>query len=106
MDSRSIDQAKALANRFKAGAWPCPGIEAILTSEPHSGGESQLKLNGITVGGKFSLCLINGKSLIEGDSARIPFGSRTVLIRCLKIEKESVLIAVEGEDAPRSLHLR
>ncbi len=50
--------------------------------------------------------IINGKSLSEGESARIPFGPRTVLIRCLKIEKDSVRVIIEGEDVTRSLHLK
>src|SRR5207244_2950524 len=75
MDSRSIDQAQALAQRFKAGAWRCPAVGAISGIEPRqklNGGknadgnrerslisevEPHLKLNGITLSGKSSLCI-------------------------------------------------
>jgi hypothetical protein len=124
MDSRSIDQAQALAQRFKAGAWRCPAVAAISGIEPRqklNGGknadgnrerslisevEPHLKLNGITLSGKSSLCIINGKNLSEGESSKIPLGPRSPMIRCLKIEKDSVLISIEGEDAPKSLHLK
>jgi hypothetical protein len=58
------------------------------------------------VGGKVPLAVINGKTLSEGESAAISVKPGTLRINCLKIEKESVLTTVEGEDAPRLLRLR
>jgi hypothetical protein len=55
--------------------------------------------------GRFSLCMINGKTLNEGESAKVPIDRKSVLVHCLKIQKDSVLILIEGEDAPRSLGL-
>jgi hypothetical protein len=63
-------------------------------------------LGGITFGGKRSLAVINGKSLSEGESASVSVKPGTLTVKCLKIEKDSVLIIVEGEDVPRLLHLR
>jgi hypothetical protein len=100
MDSRSIEQAQALAQRFKAGGWRCPAVRTVSEFDP------RLKLNGVTVGGKSSFCIINGKTLSEGESAKIPLKPRSLLIRCIKIEKESVLISIEGEDGTRSLRLK
>jgi hypothetical protein len=50
--------------------------------------------------------VINDKTLSEGESASVSVKPGTLAIKCLKIEKNSVLIIVEGEDAPRLLHLR
>ena len=100
LDTRSIQQAQSLAAQFKAGNWQAPVPRAI----PE--GDTRLKLGGITFGGKTPLAVINGKTLSEGESATLSAKPGTLTIKCLKIEKESVLIAVDGEDTPRLLHLR
>jgi hypothetical protein len=53
-----------------------------------------------------ALAVINGRTLSEGESGSVSVRPGTLTIKCLKIEKESVLITVEGEDTPRLLHLR
>jgi hypothetical protein len=100
MDTDSLGQAEALAAQFKAGKWHAPVARAI----PE--GDSRLKLGGITFGGKNSLAVINGKTLSEGESAVVSVKPGRLTIKCLKIEKDSVLIRVDGEDAPRLLHLK
>jgi hypothetical protein len=100
MDTDALRRAEALAVEFKAGKWHLPVPLAIPEGDP------RLKLGGITFGGKRSLALINGKTLAEGESASVSIKPGTLTIKCLKIEKESVLISVEGEDSPRLLHLR
>ena len=69
-------------------------------------GDPRLRLGGITFGGRALLAVINGKTLSEGESATVSVKPGTVTIKCLKIEKDSVLISVEGEDSPRILRLR
>jgi hypothetical protein len=100
LDTAALQQAERLAVQFKAGNWRPPVTRAI----PE--GDSRLKLGGITFGGKTPLAVINGKTLSEGESATVSVKPGTLTIKCLKIEKDSVQIAVEGEDAPRTLHLR
>jgi hypothetical protein len=100
MDTDALGRAEALAAEFRAGKWHPPVARAIPEGDP------RLKLGGITFGGKRSLALINGKTLGEGESASVSIKPGTLTIKCLKIEKESVLISVEGEDSPRLLHLR
>ena len=46
------------------------------------------------------------RAIPEGESATVSVKPGTLTIKCLKIEKDSVLITIEGEDAPRLLHLR
>lgn len=100
LDTGALQQAQNLAAQFKVGHWQAPTARAIPEGDP------RLKLGGITVGGKVPLAVVNGKTLSEGESATIPVKPGTLKVKCLKIEKESVLITVEGEDAPRLLRLR
>jgi hypothetical protein len=100
MDTDSLRRAEALAARFKAGQWRVPTARAIPDGDPN------LKLGGITFGNKKALAVINGKTLAEGESASLPFKSGRLAIKCLKIERDSVLVSLDGEDAPRLLHLR
>lgn len=69
-------------------------------------GDARLKLNAITFGTKNPLAVINGKTLSEGESAQISINPGTLRIKCLKIQREYVLIAVEGEDAARVLRMK
>jgi hypothetical protein len=100
LDTESLGRAEALAADFKAGKWHAPVARAIPEGDP------RLKLSGITFGGKTSMAMINGKTLSEGESAGLSLKSGPLFIKCLKIEKDSVLISVDGEDAPRVLHLK
>lgn len=99
LDTASLQQAQDLAARFKAGQWQAPVIRSI----PE--GDARLKLNGITFGGKTPLAVINGKTLSEGETAKIVIKPATLNVKCLKIEKEAVTVAIEGEDTPRRLSL-
>jgi hypothetical protein len=100
LDTAAIERAQSLAAEFKAGNWRAPVTRVI----PE--GDSRLKLNGITLGTKQAVALVNGKVLSEGEIAAVSIKSGMLTIKCLKIEKDSVLISVEGEDTPRLLHLR
>jgi hypothetical protein len=64
--------------------------------------DTDLKLNGIAYG-QTPLAIINGKGLAEGETMTIALKPTPVTIKCIRIETNSVLIAVEGEDAPRRL---
>jgi hypothetical protein len=100
LDTGAIQQAQNLAAQFKAGNWQAPVPRAIPEGDP------RLRLSGITFGGRTLLAVINGKTLSEGESATVSVKPGTLTIKCLKIEKDSVLITVEGEDTPCLLHLR
>jgi type II secretory pathway component PulC len=100
MDSPSIAQGKKLAARFKQRQWNVLLARQVPESIP------ALKLNGITIGGKVPLAMINGKSLTVGDTATIALGPARVQVKLLKIEKDSVVVSVGGEEEPRNLRLR
>jgi len=99
MSTDDIHRAQALASEWKAGHWQPPVIR--VTPE----GDSRLKLNGIAFSGTNSLAVINGKTLQEGQSAKFILNPRILNLRCLKIRKDSVLIAIDGEDQTRVLYL-
>ncbi len=100
LDSTALRQAQQLATQFKAGKWQRPVVRAIGEHDP------RLKLTGIIAGGKTPLVVISGKTLAEGESVIIPGKPSTFIVRCLRIEKDSVLVAIDGEDAPRRLYLK
>jgi hypothetical protein len=100
LDVSSLQEAQKLAGEFKAGRWQAPIIRSIPEGDP------RLKLNGITFGGKIPLAVINGKTLSEGETAKIAIKPATMNIKCLKIDKDAVTIAVEGEDIPRRIQFQ
>jgi hypothetical protein len=101
LDAAALQQAQALTAQFKAGNWQAPITRMIPEGAP------RLKLGAITVGAKNSLVTINGKALAEREGATISIKLAGGLrIKCLKIEKDSVVIAVEGEDTPRLLQIK
>jgi hypothetical protein len=99
LDTKSIQEAQAMASQFKAGHWPT--LAACKLPE----GDSRLKLNGITMG-KSPLVMINGKTLAEGESATISLKEATLKIKCIQIKQDAVLISIEGETKPRWLTLK
>lgn len=102
MDTPSLLRGKALAEQFKQGHWIQPVAKAI------PDGDSRLKLQSITIGTKTSLAAINGQIFAEGESATIPLkpGKDQLTLKCLKIQKDSVLVLVQGEDSPRLLRTK
>ena len=100
MDTSSLREGQNLLAQFKAGHWQAPVIRAIPEGDP------RLKLNGITFDPKNPLAVINGKTFSAGESAKVPVKPGTLSIQCLKIDRDSVLVSVEGEDAPRVLRLK
>ena len=98
LNGDALRQAQELAAQFKAGNWQLPVAREIPEGDP------RLKLNGVTLG-KTPLAVINGKSLAEGESTRIPLKPAALNIKCLKIRSDSVLISIEGENTPRLLRL-
>jgi hypothetical protein len=61
--------------------------------------DADIKLNGIAYG-KNPLAIINGKGLAAGETVAVALKSRLVNIKCIKIETNSVLVSVDGEEIP------
>ncbi len=99
LDTAALQQAQNLVLQFKAGNWQLPPSQAIPEGDP------RLKLSGITLG-SHPLAIINGRSLSEGEATQISLKPGTLTIKCLKIQADSVLITVDGEDTPRLLRLK
>jgi len=62
-----------------------------------------LKLMGI-IGSKSNRCaLINNRRFSENDEKELTLGSRSVLVKCLEIQAESVRVSVAGTNVPVTL---
>ena len=97
MDFTALQEGKRLVDQCKAGLWP------KLSQEVKVQATAPFKpvLSGITLGNP-PTALLNGKIVEPGDS--ITISNKT--IKCLKIEKDSILVQVEGEDRPRSVWIK
>ncbi len=100
MDIASLQKAKAMADQFRAGNWQA-ALERAKREEA-----SRFQLGGITLGGSRAVAVINGRTFWEGRSAKVQVKGGTLRVECLKIEKDSVLVSVEGEKEPRLLRAR
>jgi TPR repeat protein len=100
LDFQRIQEAQNKVIEFKDGHWPLISPRKILDGDP------RLKLEGIMFGGKVPLASINGRSLAEGESADVLLKKDHLKIKCIQIQKDSVLILVEGEKESRRLQLQ
>jgi len=99
LDTATIRQAQEVADQFKRGNWQPVSIQRIP-------GVSALKLNGF-VTGNTPLAIINGKTFAAGESQVLTgIQPNPIAVKCIKIDKDSVLISVEGEDTPRRLTIK
>ncbi|HEX3717290.1 MAG TPA: hypothetical protein VH595_04920 [Verrucomicrobiae bacterium] len=99
MGTEEIERAQRLAADFRAGHWQFPNTRVIPDND------SALKLTAITISSAASLAVINGKTLLPGESTIISLKSGKVGLRCLKIDKDFVQVLISGEDEPRVLRL-
>lgn len=95
-----IERGKKMAAEMKARHWP-----ALEVGQEPAVVDVELRLNGLSLGGKSRLAIINGKTLSENESALIQSKNGKVKIRCLKIDKKSVSVRIEGESEPRVLNI-
>jgi TPR repeat protein len=99
LSSEEILHGKSIEQNMQSGRWPQLAIQKNAKSD------LGLKLNGLISSGANPMAAINGKTLAEGETANIKLKKGTVNVKCLKIDKDSVLILVDGEDEPRLLHM-
>jgi len=99
LDTATIRAAQELAAKYKQGIWQLPPIQKVPDG-------TTLKLNGL-VGGNTPLAIINGKTFAEGESQVLTRGQPgSITVRCIKIDTNSVLISLQGENAPRRLLMK
>ena len=112
LDLPAIETGKRFAAQYNAGQWPKlnpvaqQSSNAVRPGHGNSGtsvSEPVLKLNGLLLGTN-PMAIINGKTVEEGSIATIPLKARSVTLKCIKIETNSVLIHLEGEERPRRLY--
>lgn len=100
LSSQSLQEAQNMAADFKSGHWPLISPRKIVEGDP------RLKLKGIIFGGEKALATINGRTMAEGESADILLKTGNLVIKCIQIQKDSVLILIQGENDPRRLQLK
>jgi TPR repeat protein len=98
LSSTEILRGKSLAEQMKLGHWPPLQIE--------QNAQATLILKGIsgTEGNRF--VIINNSTLSENDVVPIETKTGIVKVKCIKINDDSVLVKVEGEDKPRLLQFK
>ena len=122
LDVSTSQAGNRLAALYKAGHWPTltvvppaptavpkpvasVSVASAATAPPATPAprlDPGLKFNGIAYG-KTPLAIINGKGLAEGETMTLALNPKPVTVKCIKIETNSVLISLEGEDTPRRL---
>jgi TPR repeat protein len=100
LSSEEIIQGKSMEQDMQSGRWP------QLVTQKTSKSNLGLKLNGLIPSGANPLATINGKTLAVGETANIKLKKETVKVKCLKINADSILILVDGEDEPRLLPMQ
>jgi hypothetical protein len=122
VDVATSQEGKRLAALYRSGKWPELVVQAPLEPKPAPVASTPkapakpvpsappkpapvLKLNSIAMG-RNPVVMINGKMLGAGETATIPAKPEARVIKCLTIEKDSVLVRIGGETEPRRLWLR
>jgi len=122
VDVATSQEGKRLAALYRSGRWPELVVQAApepqpapVASAPEAAGKPPpsappkpapvLKLNSIAMG-QNPVAMINGKMLGVGETATLPTKPDACVIKCLRIEKDSVLGSIEGEAEPRQLWFR
>ena len=109
VDVATSQEGKRLAALYRSGKWP--ELVVQVTPEPKPAPNTPpkqlpvLKLNSI-VTGQNPVAMINGKLLAVGETATITAKSQTCVLKCLRIDKDSVLVNIEGETESRELRLK
>ena len=99
MSTSDLQRAQSLAAEFKTGHWQRPVLRIIPEDDPH------FRLTGVASGMKEKLAIIDGKTFSEGQSSKVRVNALTITVKCLKIEKDSALVMIDGEESPRQLQL-
>jgi hypothetical protein len=122
VDVATSQEGKRLAALYRSGRCPelvvlarpapKPALAASAQKSPAKPAPSAtpqpapaLKLNGIAMGPN-PVAMINGKTVGVGESATIATKTGTYVLKCLKIDSDSVLVNVEGEAEPRQIRFR
>jgi TPR repeat protein len=128
VDVATAQQGKRLAAAFKRGEWPHPVFVAPepppgpkpassppkATAAPAAPAKAtpaakreypELKLKAISPGVR-TLANINGIIIEEGQTITVPLKPKAVKVKCVKIERNSILVSVDGEESPRRLEMR
>ena len=79
-------------------AWPPPSTVRTV-------GPTNLVLKNISGTAKRRFAMINGATMMVNESAKVPFATSNITVRCLAIKDASVIVRVAGESEPKELFL-
>ncbi|TAK93202.1 MAG: sel1 repeat family protein [Verrucomicrobia bacterium] len=91
LDSAQVRQAQELAETYRRGNWPTCPVKRLVN------GDSRLTLNGVTMGGRTPLAVINRQTFALGESGMVRLRDGSLRILCAEIGGNSVTVEVEGE---------
>jgi TPR repeat protein len=100
LEAQQIQAAQQLAWQFKNHQWPPAPCKKIVEGDP------RLSLNGLTLGGKKPLAVINRKTLAEGETAEFATPKGSIVVTCVDIRDQSVVVDIAGENEARLLSFR
>src|ERR1043166_9055153 len=118
VDVATSQEGKRLAALYKSGKWPelvvqappepkPPAVAATPKPAPKAPPKPApvLRLTGIAMG-ETPTAVINGKPFTAGETATVPAKPQNCVVKCLRIEKDTVLVSLDGEATPRELRLK
>ncbi|MEI8289904.1 MAG: hypothetical protein WCH99_10560 [Verrucomicrobiota bacterium] len=94
LEPSEIIQAQRIAHDYLSGRWPSP------VARPVEQGDSRLQIQGMTVGKKGALIILNGGTLGVGETIDVRTannGGGKLVVSCFAIAPDHVLIEVAGE---------
>ena len=102
VDVATSQEGKRLAALYRSGKWP-----ELVAPAPKAPPKPSLNLRLSAIApGQNPIACINGKVLAVGETATIPTKPQSCVLKCLRIDKDSVLVILEGETEPRELHFK
>ena len=118
VDVATSQAGKRMAALYKSGKWPELVVQAppepkppAVAARPKPAPKAPpkpapvLRLTGIAMG-QTPTAVINGKPFAVGETATISAKPQNCVVKCLKIEKDTVLVSLDGEPTPRELRLK
>jgi hypothetical protein len=100
LDPQQVRSAQKLAERYHSGYWPAYPFKRLVNGDP------RLKLNGVALGGRIPLAVINNRTFALDESAQVRVPEGELIIVCTEISTNSVTVEIDGENEAHLLLLR
>lgn len=98
MSPDQIQTAQNLAHQYSLGHWPKDLVRPVDEGDP------RLKIQGITIGGRVPMVVLNSVTFSQGDTLEVVPAGRSqhpgpgrLTVSCLEIGNDYVLVSIAGE---------